>query len=130
MARFRRLLVCLLAMLWLPATLHCAMDRAGLFESAPACCGHEKTTNAADAGRCDERCPTFERIVNPSSGDNSLTPGAPALIAFVGWFAVTVDVSTIPVSVSPPETDAPLEVARTWHFAARAARPARAPSFA
>lgn len=55
MPRVRQLFVWVRVVLWLPATLHCAMDRAGLFEVKPVCCDDEKA-QAADTKSCAERC--------------------------------------------------------------------------
>ena len=129
MARFRQSLVCLMVAVWLPATLHCAMDRAGLFEAALACCEHEKPARSTNAGQCDERCADFERSINKASAEMPAM-GAPVLFALVDWVVVVVEVPAIPGAILPEVTDSPPELARTWHFVARAALPARAPSLA
>lgn len=115
-----------MAAFWLPATLHCAMDQAGLFDSAPACCDHEQPKASGDRS-CSERCAVFDRGINKASTEN-LSPAAPVLLALVDWLA-SAEFEPDVIAVGLVTTaDSPPELARIWQFVARAALSPRAPS--
>ncbi len=118
--RLRFIVALLLATLWLPATLHCALEKAGLI--------------AADAGdaqdgdhRATDDCATVE-AGHYKVSDVSPGPAAPFLFACFELGEVFSPETIILPRVSPERSDCPLEVPRTWHFLVRAALPARAPS--
>ncbi len=126
MLHVRQLLVWLMVACWLPATLHCAMDQASLFDSAPACCDHEEAQSSDDRS-CSEHCDVFDRAFNKVSGEN-LSPAAPVLLALADWLTpIDLKPAEMPVGLCRAAT-APPELARTWQFVARAALPPRAPS--
>lgn len=119
-----------LVALWLPATLHCALTAAGLddlflcVDSLHAPCDH-----SAPSGRPVDACNVIEDASFKPASDTAVLP-PPTLCAGLLCFVVPPTA----VDRSPPLTGvsdriaAPPEVARTWHFSARAAPPARAPS--
>src|SRR5215218_6663576 len=115
MRHFQRLFVWVMVALWLPATLHCAIDRSGLFESKPICCGDE--IDRAAESNCAERCDPL------SDGVQKLTVGvmkAPAPVlatCFAIFLAIRPAVISVP-SISPTDREAPPEIGRTWQFVA------------
>ncbi|PTX91361.1 hypothetical protein [Opitutus sp. ER46] len=127
MPRFRTLLVCLLAALWLPATLHCAVDRLGALSAAPTCCAENEDTPAGNFDSCDTRCQLAG--VGLERGADLAVKALPAP-APLPWLLVAALTLPLPATeVAPPEPpQSPQELRRTWHFAARAAVPSRAPT--
>lgn len=126
MSRLRRLIAVALLALWLPATLHCALGEAG-FDSlfacidTSSCCDHEAPPR--------DSCDLVETgAFKPAA--NTAVLAAPVLSACLLSFVVPVSALdlTPPPSALSERIIAPPEVARTWHFAARAALPSRAPS--
>jgi hypothetical protein len=109
-SRLRRLLALALVALWLPATLHCAL---------------EASDTPADA------CNLIEDASFKPANDTALLP-PPALCAGLLRFVAPNPtlVLTPPPSGLSDRIEPPPEVARTWHFTARAALPSRAPSLA
>lgn len=125
MQRLARVLVWLTAAFWLPATLHCAIDQAGLFEASPTCCDHDSDRMPEDRA-CGERCVVLEGGVKVST-DHASVP-APNLLAVVDWLAAS-ELQAREAPAQPAGTpESPPELARTWQFVARAALPPRAPS--
>ncbi|MBL9189793.1 MAG: hypothetical protein JNK23_20090 [Opitutaceae bacterium] len=118
----RRLIALLLLSLWLPATMHCALEAAGI-NIALLCHDHE--TQAATESHCtDDACHAIE--------GEAYTPVS--LVKLVGEVTLCVvallpDPSELPdARISPERTDVPRELGRSWQFITRAAPPARAPS--
>ena len=119
MRRLFPLIACLLAVLWLPATLHCGLETAGLLD------GHhgEACADTGCATACtDDGCAAVEdgNYKVPSALVKAPSP------VFVALGLETVVALTLvdAEDVSPvlnPRTDPPLELARTWQFAARTA---------
>lgn len=119
MPRLRFIVALVLATLWLPATLHCALEQAGVI-SATAC--------VADHGDHHDDCAKVETGHYKVS---ELSPGPAAPVLFVCFdLGDVIPPETVVVPrISPERSDCPPEVPRTWHFLARAALPARAPDF-
>ncbi len=129
----RRLVAVLLLSLWLPATLHCDLEAAGLdtlfhcadeTAAAPSdgCCkGNTAARDACDLveGSAFKPAPNTATLPPPvSRGDLLallLAPPPPRVVA-------------PPPAALTDRTVAPPEVARRWHFVARAAPRPRAPS--
>ncbi len=132
MPSVRRVIAVLLLGLWLPATLHCDLEAAGLdplfhcaedVAAAPAdgCC--KSSPAARDA------CDVVEGAAfKPAPDTATLPPPAlrPDLLALV-LPPPARDLAPPPAALTDRAV-APPEVARTWHFVARAAPPSRAPS--
>ena len=126
----RRFIAVALLALWLPATLHCDLEAAGLDELFHCTVDHHTSADhhaPADATR--DACDIVEgAAVKLTAGTAVLLP--PSRFACLLSFAVPLP----PLDSTPPDTglservEPPPEVARTWHFIARAALPARAPS--
>lgn len=122
--RLHRFCALLLLALWLPATLHCDFQTAGLDELFA--CADEHHSSPADA---KDNCSTVESGWFQRLAAASLP--APALVV-----VPVVFLAPAPGLLTPPDprlgerVAAPPEIARTWHFSARAAPPPRAPSLA
>ena len=131
MDKFRSIIAALLLAVWLPATLHCAMEAAGL-DDWFGC--HEAAHN--DADHCaDDACHAIEGLISKPDAQ-PLKISAPLAVALPdsGIFAfVQLCPSLLLASLHPPDNGvietgaAPPEIARTWHFVVRAAPPSRAP---
>jgi len=122
----RRCAALLLLALWLPATLHCALEAAGFDLLFPCVDDHEAGTHHTDAR---DSCDVVEgTALKPAA--NSVRLSQPVICVRVLGFVAPA----FPILATPPATGvsalvaAPPEVARTWHFVVRAAPPPRAPS--
>lgn len=128
MSRLVRTLLFTLVAAWLPVTLHCKLEAAGLFESADACCAAEETP-VPDADCKDDACPTVEDALYKESaqGLKVAAPTATDCFASLALVALNCDRTTEP-TLSPPRHGPPPELRVAWQFVTRAAPPARAPS--
>ncbi|MSU67033.1 MAG: hypothetical protein EXS40_00440 [Opitutaceae bacterium] len=125
MQRLRRLLALALVALWLPATLHCDLEAAGL-EIAFVCHDHD-TPEAAAAAHCtDDACHAIEDAAYTAVTFTKLVSGT--VLSVVALLPEPLELPA--AALSPASTDVPLEVPRSWQFSTRAAPPARAPSVA
>lgn len=122
MSRLRFIFALLLATLWLPATLHCALEEAGLIGAAA--CDIDATEHCAQ-----DHCATVE-ATHYKTSDLLVTVAAPTLLVCLDLGELIPTEAIIVPRISPERSDCPLEVPRTWHFVVRAALPARAPSLA
>ena len=124
MLHARRIIALVLLALWLPATMHCDLEAAGV-KGILGCHDHEAPCNT----HCTvDACHSIEGV--SYQFDSSVTKAPqPSLSLLVLPIALVV-----PAFVETPRegeierASAPPEVARTWHFVMRAAPPARAPS--
>lgn len=131
MHRLRRLLALALLALWLPATLHCDLEAAGLDELFHCVTDHHSADRdqAAPSAAHHDACDVVESDTFQPAANTAILP-PPSLCAVLLCFVLPPPA----LALNPPPsglTDrlvAPREVARTWHFVARAALPARAPS--
>lgn len=122
MNRFCRLVALLLLALWLPATLHCDLEAAGL-TPVSVTCQDEHAANQHAADNCAQ-------IENDTYKHASTLLKAPAPALLAACVCSVTDLVPRPIFVplvSPERTDSPPELTRTWQFRARAALPARAP---
>ncbi len=126
----------LLAMLWLPATLHCAIEASGLIEHLSLCHAdhasqHEKHDHGCPCSASDDHSDSCHVI---EGGDYRITNSAPVfsapLFTALTLIVVAPPVVEQPATISPAHTDAPPELARTWHIAEHRAPAPRAPSCA
>ena len=126
---FRRIIAALLLALWLPATLHCHLEAAG-FGGVFDCSGeHHDSARSASGEPNRDACDVVETGAFKPAANTAIRP-APFL-----FVCLAAPVAPSPaIELTQPATGvsdliaAPPEVARTWHFIARAAPPARAPS--
>jgi hypothetical protein len=128
MSRLVRTLLFTLVAAWLPVTLHCRLEAAGLFESADACCAGEESS-VPDTDCKDDACPTVEDALYKESahGLNVAAPEATDCFACLALVALTSERTAAP-TLSPPRHGPPPELRVAWQFVTRAAPPARAPS--
>lgn len=120
--RLRRLLTFALLALWLPATLHCDLEAAGL--ALPFICHDHDTATRSDWPCADDECHALD---GASYTAFALTKLVSATVLSV--LARLPDSIETPVDgVRPERTDVPRKLRRTWQFDTRAAPPARAPS--
>ena len=124
----RRLLALLLAIIWLPATAHCSLEAVGW--GFGHICASTTDTDHGTGSNCDDcaECRTVEGGYCASTVRVAV-PVAPLIPAL----PPAVVLALLPPASGPElpvptwsETGPP----RPWQFAARAALPPRAPSFA
>lgn len=113
----------LLLALWLPVTLHCDLEAAGLTPPALSCQdGHAPAAHAAD------NCALVENG-HYQAGSALLKVPAPTLLACsLCCVAVLAPPPVFIPSLSPECSDTPPELIRVWQFDRRAALPSRAPT--
>ena len=116
MRRLRSLSAWLLLALWLPATLHCSMEQAGVFDQSQAC------TASCDTDNCD----TLESGFINATSVALKAPALSALTCLCGLIEVTTETMVVPL-LSPERTGSPPELARTWQFDVRAVVSPQAP---
>jgi hypothetical protein len=118
----------LLATLWLPATVHCQLERLGL--DAFFACADATTTetgHSEDASCADDGCQTIE-AGQVAVSKARIDAASLALLACTCHFCLF----EIPAPQPAPEftataQDTTLPLQRTWQFDRRAAAPPRAP---
>ncbi len=128
----RRILALALVALWLPATLHCALEAAGL-NGLFHCVNdlHAPCDHSAPSDIPVDACNVIEDASFKPAADTATVP-PPALHALLldFVFGPTALPLTPPACGLTAQNSAPPEVARMWHFVVRAAPPPRAPSAA
>jgi hypothetical protein len=125
MSRVVRFAAWLLLAVWLPATLHCRMEMAGLGEAPhDSCC----TGVTADSGSdcVGDSCANIENSLIKDSAPE-LHLAAPITLCPLCCAALVRAVRIEPV-LSPERHAPPLALKVAWQFIERAAPPARAPS--
>ena len=125
MSRLRSFTSLLLLTLWLPATLHCALEMGSPFDSASACCTGENAAVGDDHCAIDNCAVLESNLVRPV-GDDLVVP-APVLLTCLCCLIESTPETIIVPTVSPERTHCPPELARTWQFVERAALSPRAP---
>ncbi len=123
MSRVVRLALWLLVAVWLPATMHCQLEAAGLGGSHhDSCCAEESAT--ADCR--GDACANIEAsLIKESTPTFNLA--APVCDSLFHCAALAVASDAEP-ALSPIRQAPPLELKVAWQFIERAAPPARAPS--
>jgi hypothetical protein len=125
MSRVVRFALWLLVALWLPATMHCQLEAAGLGEShQDSCCAGETADTGTDC--LGDACANIEASLIKDSAPE-LYLGAPASLCPFCCAALVSAARTEPI-LSPERHAPPLELKVAWQFLERAAPPARAPS--
>ena len=122
MRHIQRLLAILLLALWGPATLHCALEAAGVLGTQCAeDCGRE-------IGR-EDSCDLVESGLYKNSTP-LLKIAAPELLRLAFLFVPAADLAPAPELSAPDAAAEPRALHRAWQFTQRAAPPCRAPSLA
>ena len=122
----RRFIAVALLALWLPATLHCAIEAAGIEFTAHD--DHHASTSCKDVCT-DDACHSIEGVSlnKTNSGLRACPPAIASLDNFLFNLLsppLATDRLTVPFAHDPPEVQ---RLHRTWQFVRRAALPARAP---
>ncbi len=133
---FRSIVALLLALAWLPATLHCGLAALDAGEPAGDCCLHAHTAaqDSADDSPDDSAHCGLGVCGIVESGDyqpapNILKVSAPSAVVFVCCLiALAPELTPVPELTADAEAECPPELRRTWHFVTRAALSPRAPS--
>lgn len=124
MRRLVPLFSLLLAVFWLPATEHCALEAMGLF-------GNTCADNCAPGQPCSkDDCGTVESGAYKPSVDTLKAP-LPDLLACVCFLCshlIQSDAARAPAILPGESFDRPRDWVSTWHFVRRAAPSPRAPS--
>jgi len=128
--RFRFIFALLLATLWLPATLHCQIEAAGL-EIIFVChdhdhdTAHDQVVPVSSADHCaEDACHTLEGVALKAFAPAKLVGDATLFVMAL----LPAPPGTPTSGVSPERSDAPQELSRCWQFTTRAAPPSRAPT--
>lgn len=129
MSRLVRTLLFTLLAAWLPVTLHCKLEAAGLFTSPDDCCAVEPAATIPDSDCKDDACPTVEDALFKESSQalQVAAPSATGCFACLALVALERDLRAAP-ALSPPRHGPPPELKVAWQFLSRAAPRARAPS--
>lgn len=113
----------LLAALWLPASLHCAAESAGLFDEVD-CCGHAEVPLSDDSAQLDH-CETLAAgaLREDLAPNVAVLPPSelPLLLGLIEASGVGCESGTM------PRTEAPRHVVAGWMLARRVVAPAQAP---
>ena len=116
----------LLLALWVPATMHCALETVPGFSFLQWCCaGNEAPLPDHDCSQ--DSCGAVESGFYKIEDNPTVAPAVALLLAFAGWECVAEP----PAEFAPhfaPVSSAPLELPRCWQFSYRTALPPRAPS--
>jgi len=118
----------LLLAVWLPATLHCRLEAAGLTAPHHEEC-HEEAGHGTATDCKEDACPAIEEaLIKDTSAD--LAVSAPADCACALCLAVLLGTCEggSELSLSPARHAPPPDLMAGWQFEFRAAPPARAPS--
>jgi len=114
----------MLLALWLPATLHCDLEAAGV-TNILGCHDHRA---AGPAFGTDDHCHSIEGVSYKLDFGSSKTLPPADFILFVLAAPSALTATPPPRQITVESRAAPPEIVRTWHFATRAAPPARAPA--
>lgn len=124
MHRLLPLIACLLAAIWLPATLHCGLESVGMLAH-----DHGDAVEKGCAVACSEdACAVVEGGAYKSALKILKVPG-PAMADVLIALLVEPPEPVLIFPVAPGDTESPPELARTWQFTARAALLPGAPAF-
>lgn len=112
--------------LWVPVTMHCALETVPAFSFLQCCCGEDES-ESQDHDCTDDFCKAVESGLYKIEDNPALVSGLTAGLALVAWHWVAQPpaepaLNFIAVSSAPPE------LARFWQFSYRTALPPRAPS--
>ena len=116
----------LMLALWMPATMHCALETVPGFSFLQWCCGGDQEPQT-DHDCSQDFCSAVESGFYKIEDNPPVAPGLALLLAFPTWDWVAeppTDSAAQFVSVS----SAPPELPRLWQFSCRTALPPRAPS--
>ena len=124
MQRLLKTTVLLLLLIWLPATLHCDLEAAGLTRSHP----HDSCAAANDCKT--DGCAAVESSLIRETAPvlNLIAPVASDCFLYLFSLADFTDEGLAEASLSRCRQDPPPEIEASWHFLTRAAPLSRAPA--
>ena len=122
-SRLSKLIALLLLTLWLPATLHCALESADLVFASSVC------TDGSNDHCAGDNCAQVEDGLFKQQTDD-LQVVAPDLAACVCFLCLQLPSPAAPDVLVPRSAERPQDWVTTWHFVRRAAPAPRAPSLA
>ena len=127
MRRWRNILSILALALWLPATLHCALESIPGLEFLA--CASEHSSSERQSG---DRCCAVERTIYKNEQVRQ-TLRVPALLPLPPALPSAVEAelpadSRFGILTTAPPGTVPLQLSQRWQFFSRTALPARAPS--
>ena len=115
----------LLLALWVPVTMHCALELVPGLGFIQTCCG-EQEAQPADHDCSQDLCSAIESGFYKVDDYPALAPSQALLLAFTVW-NLSAELPAITPPLSPPAPSPP-ELPRSWQFSHRTALPPRAPS--
>jgi hypothetical protein len=116
-----------LLVLWVPVTMHCALETVPGLSFLQWCCGGDEAPQAAHDCSQDS-CSVVESGFYKIEENPTIAPGLAALLALTDSDGFVEP----PADAAPhftPASSAPPELPRFWQFSYRTALPPRAPSF-
>ena len=122
----KRAVALALLALWVPATMHCALETVPGFSFLQHCCGGDEAPQ--QPGNCEaDLCGAVESGLYKTEHHPTVTPSLAALVAPAAWErAAEPRLDSTPRFA--PVSSAPPELPRFWQFHHRTALPPRAPS--
>lgn len=123
---FTKSVAVLLLALWVPVTMHCALETVPGLSFLQWCCGGDEAPEQ-DHDCNQDSCSVVESGFYKIEDNPTVTPGLALLLAFAAWdWVAGPPAESAPhfaaVSLAPPE------LPRVWQFSYRTALPPRAPS--
>jgi hypothetical protein len=126
----RQIAALVLALIWLPATMHCGLETAGVIGHADACCHHGEV-DSGESTHCEQGiCGIVEGGEYQPASTLTKVPAPTAALYVFCLLELAPELKPVPEIVASVEVESPPEIRRTWHFIARAALSPRAPSIA
>ncbi|NOS68816.1 MAG: hypothetical protein HOP33_02695 [Verrucomicrobia bacterium] len=125
MRRLRNILMVLAAVLWLPLSAHCLLERIPAFQFL-AC---NDDTDAGKTSDCDDTgcCPAEKTLYRINQIRVSVP--SPDLLPLLPVATVDTAIALSAEAVSAAVAGSPPELPQCWQFVFRTASPPRAPSF-
>jgi hypothetical protein len=123
----KRAVALTLLALWVPVTMHCALETLPAFGFLQWCCGEDES-ESQDHNCTDDSCKAVESGLYKIEDNPAFVPGLTAGLALVAWHWVAQQPPAEPALNIIPVSSAPPELARFWQFSCRTALPPRAPS--
>jgi hypothetical protein len=116
----------LMLALWVPVTMHCALETVPGFGFLQWCCGGDETSQQ-DHDCSSDSCSVLESGFYRIEDNPAVAPSLAVVLALAAsdWVA---ELRAEPVLHFVPVSSAPPELPRFWQFSYRAALPPRAPS--
>lgn len=129
--RIAQIVWLLVLALWLPCTMHCALEAAGI--PLPDCCPHAVANDSSSGGPPADPCRDCQVCSAIESGDylkrDSSVEVTPLLAAVWCWVVVVRPILPVASEVPSPWALSRPEAAPSWRFVERVALSPRAPSF-